>query len=563
MHRTFRTSHTRQQLDLSGVWDFTADPEDAGLEEEWYDHFPQGPARLWVPGVWNTHLPYSHYEGVGWYRCSFELPPCCGARICFAAVTHQANVWLDGEPLGDHYGGYTPFSFLVCSPRSGRHELVVRVDNTHDDCTTVPSTRLDWFRYGGIPRPVWIELLQCDVYIESLRVLPVLVGKQAALSIRAELVSLADRTRDSSWTLYLDDVPLRSDTVEVERGSSAILMFGQPIGEVPVWTPQAPHLHQVRLALEADDLIERTGFREIAIRGSEVLLNGEPLRLHGVNRHEDHPDWGCALPEQVMMRDLQLIKALGANAVRGAHYPNDQRFLDLCDEMGLLFIEEIPLWGFDADQLASTIISDRAAAMAWAMVERDVSHPCIWAWSVLNECATDTLIGRSVVERLVETVRDLDHTRPVTYATDRGPRDRCTDLVDLVCINAYPGWYVQDADWPTILRRMRGVIGEKPIVISEFGAGAVYGYRTVEQGVMWSEEYQADVLADAMSCFLRDPSLSGFFVWQFCDTRSDRGADGSRALRRPREYNNKGLLNEYRQPKLAYYRAQQLLNGQG
>jgi len=198
MHRTFRTSHTRQQLDLSGVWDFTADPEDAGLEEEWYDHFPQGPARLWVPGVWNTHLPYSHYEGVGWYRCSFELPPCCGARICFAAVTHQANVWLDGEPLGDHYGGYTPFSFLVCSPRSGRHELVVRVDNTHDDCTTVPSTRLDWFRYGGIPRPVWIELLQCDVYIESLRVLPVLVGKQAALSIRAELVSLADRTRDSS-----------------------------------------------------------------------------------------------------------------------------------------------------------------------------------------------------------------------------------------------------------------------------------------------------------------------------------------------------------------------------
>ena len=191
-------------------------------------------------------------------------------------------------------------------------------------------------------------------------------------------------------------------------------------------------------------MIERTGFREVQVVGDEIHLNGRPLRIRGVNRHEDHPEWGPALPEHLMLRDLQLLKDWGGNAIRGAHYPNDQRFLDLCDELGVLFIEEIPLWGFKSEQLASDVISDRAAAMVWAMVERDVSHPCIWAWSVLNECATDTPVGRAIVDRLVDTVHEIDRTRPVTYATDRGTRDRCTDLVDFVCMNAYPGWYTHE-----------------------------------------------------------------------------------------------------------------------
>jgi beta-glucuronidase len=150
MHRTFLTSQSRAQVDLSGTWDFVTDPKDRGLEEEWHDTFPVRAERVWVPGVWNTHRPYLNYEGVAWYRCRFMLPVCRGAKICFAAVAHQANVWLDGEPLGDHYGGFTPFAFVVRSPRPGSHELVVRVDNTHDNRSTVPSDRLDWFRYGAI-----------------------------------------------------------------------------------------------------------------------------------------------------------------------------------------------------------------------------------------------------------------------------------------------------------------------------------------------------------------------------------------------------------------------------
>lgn len=148
----------------------------------------------------------------------------------------------------------------------------------------------------------------------------------------------------------------------------------------------------------------------------------------------------------------------------------------------------------------------------------------------------------------------------MTYATDRGPRDRCTDLVDFVCINAYPGWYTHDSTWPEMLSRMRSLVGDKPLIVSEFGAGALYGCRSLEADALWSEEYQAEVLTEALECFGDRADISGFFVWQFFDTRTDRGIDGTRVLTRPRGYNNKGLLNEYRQPKLAFYRTRDLLS---
>jgi beta-glucuronidase len=222
--------------------------------------------------------------------------------------------------------------------------------------------------------------------------------------------------------------------------------------------------------------------------------------------------------------------------------------LDLCDERGILFMEEIPLWQFGQQQLALDSVADRAAAMLYRMVERDLNHPCIWAWSVLNECATDTEEGRAVVTRLVDTVREVDDTRLVTLATDRGARDRCFDLVDVVCLNAYPGWYTHDVTWPQFLERMRALIGDKPLIVSEFGAGAIYGCHALQEGVVWSEEHQRKLLMDALDAFEAQGDLVGYYVWQFCDTRSDP----KRALSRPRGYNNKGLVNEFRQPKLAY-----------
>jgi len=556
MHRTFITSTTRKCTYLDGTWDFAADPHDLGLGAGWYDRFPQDCVPMWIPGVWNTSRPYLNYEGVGWFRTRLSLRECAAAAISFGSVTQQANVWLDGEPLGEHYGGFLPFSFLLIGSEPGQHELIVRVDNTHDMTSTIPSAHLDWWRYGGIPRPVWVEDLQGPGYVASLR-LTSLVGDKPTLRVRSEVVNLSDQPLDDVWTLYVEDEPLLSREVHLAPGDSQVLMFGQQVRDVRLWSPDDPQLYRIRLAFAGDDLIERTGFRDLKVVKRQVLLNGEPIRILGVNRHEDHPEWGPALPQHLMLRDLDLVKHLGANAIRGAHYPNDQRMLDLCDERGVLFMEEIPLWGFGREQRARDIIGDRASAMLWAMIDRDVSHPCIWAWSLLNECATDAPEGRMLLERLAETAREADPTRPVTFASSRNLDDICFDLVDLVCVNAYYGWYTHDLTWPKFLDKVRAKIGERPLLVTEFGAGAIPGCHNIDEDVCWSEEYQSEVLTKAIGHFLRRDDLLGFYIWQLFDTRSDKAF----ALRRPRGYNNKGLLNQYRRPKLAYHAVRNLLTG--
>lgn len=558
MHRMFRTTTRRRQTSLEGMWDFVPDPHDMGFGEGWFSDYPSNSQPMWVPGVWNTTRELLNYEGPAWFRTRITTGECMAAVLNFAAVTHQANVWLDGDPLGGHYGGFLPFSFMISSPEPGTHELIVRVDNTHDMTTTVPSAYLDWFRYGGIPRPVWLDELSGPGYIASLRLTPVVKHGKAVLRVRAELLNLSDSVLDDVWTLYLDGQEIRSERVRIESGDAQVLLFAVDVKDAQLWSPNEPRLYQARLNFAGDDCIERMGFRDISIDGDRVLLNGEPLHIAGVNRHEDHPDWGFALPPHLMLRDLELLRDLGANSIRGSHYPNDQRFLDLCDERGILFMEEIPLWGFKAEQLRLEMIDARTSAMLWAMIERDSCHPCIWAWSVLNECATDTPEGRAAVEQLVETARDADPTRPVTFASNRNLQDICFDLVDVVCVNAYYGWYWHDMTWNEFLDAIRAKVGDKPLLVTEFGAGAIYGYHALEPGVVWSEEHQQRLLIDALTAFVERSDLVGFYIWQFFDTRTDRGA---RALQRPRNYNNKGLLDEYRRPKLSYYAARRLLTG--
>ena len=342
MHRTFATTTTRRQIDLEGCWDWAPDANDAGIAEQWYRRFPAGAERMWVPGVWNTCRRHLNYEGAAWYRTRFTVGACAAALVRFAAVTHQANVWLDGEPLGEHYGGFLPFCFSIPAPEAGEHELVVRVDNPHDMASTIPSANLDWFRYGGIHRPVWVEELPGPGYISCLRLTPVGAQGRAILRVRAELANVGDRMVNERWTLYLDGQPVKSGHVRLDPAEAQVLLFAVDVPDARLWSPGDPQLTMVRLAFAGDDVIDRTGFRALEVRGNDILLNGEPLRIRGVNRHEDHPDWGFALPPHLMLRDLELLADLGATSIRGAHYPNDQRLLDLCDERGILFMEEIP-----------------------------------------------------------------------------------------------------------------------------------------------------------------------------------------------------------------------------
>jgi beta-glucuronidase len=560
MHRTFKTSSLRQQTYLEGYWDFIVDPNDRGLDEGWYEHFPAGSQQVWVPGVWNTLRNYLNYEGVAWYHSSLSISECGAAVIQFAAVTHQANIWLDGEPLGEHYGSFLPFRFLLVQPEAGVHDLIVRIDNTHDMTSTIPSAILDWFRYGGIPRPVWLEQLAGPGYIANFKLFPTYTGSRCVLRVNADVFNLTDQVIDQAWELWVDNRLVAGDTVHVLPQDTLPVSTTITLPQGRLWSPNEPNLYQVRLQFAHDDLIDRIGFHQLELAGRQILLNGTPLQISGVNRHEDHPEWGFAIPEHLTLRDLELVNDLHVNSIRTAHYPCDQRLLDLCDERGILTIEEIPLSHFGADQLAIDIIADRASAMLWGTINRDINHPCIWAWSLLNECDTTSVEGRNVVEQLANTAREADPSRPITYATNQALRDICFDLVDFVTVNAFFGWYSYDFTWPAFLDRLRSKIGDKPLLLGEFGAEGLYGFRALEEDVMWSEEYQRKVVCECVKHLKQRDDLLGFYVWQFCDSRTDGGIH---ALGRPRTYNNKGLLDEYRRPKLVYYALRELLSPSG
>lgn len=557
MHRTFVTSFTRRQQYLDGFWQLVQDPQDVGFDEQWHHGPPPGRA-AWVPGVWNTLSGWLHYEGVAWYSQRFTVQACQAVRITFGAVTHQANVWLDGEPVGQHYGGWLPFALLT-QLAPGEHLLVVRVDNRHDMTATIPSSHLDWFRYGGITRPVLVEELAGPGYVAALRLVPDWVDGQGILKVRAELTNLSDRPLEAPFELQLDGQTVKAEPRKLGAGASDVVAFALRLDDIEPWEPGAPRLYTCCLRYGGDELIERTGFRHVCVERRHILINGKPVFIKGVNRHEDHPEWGAALPEHLMARDLDLIEDLGANAVRGSHYPNDPRFLDLCDERGILFVAEIPLWQFSGEQMDSNLLTDRATAMMWAMVERDISHPAVIAWSMSNECATETSQVRLAMEHLRETIEQIDDTRLITFASHRAEQDICFDLADVACVNAYYGWYRHDLTWGQFLDRMARYVGDKPLIVSEFGAGALYGWRVAEPDVIWSEEYQLKLLTECISLFMARDDCAGFFIWQFCDTRTDRGDDGHRALMRPRHMNNKGIVDEYRRKKLAFDAVRALL----
>ncbi|MCD8380795.1 MAG: hypothetical protein LUC95_10900 [Lachnospiraceae bacterium] len=302
-----------------------------------------------------------------------------------------------------------------------------------------------------------------------------------------------------------------------------------------------------------DDLIERVGFRIVEVKDDRILLNGSPVFMKGFNRHEDDGVTGCAIPPQLMARDLDMIQDMGANAVRTCHYPNDERFLDLCDERGILVWEENHARGFNQAQMENPNFDRQCEDCIREMIVHHYNHPAIVIWGILNECASETEVGRVKYARQYAQVRGMDQTRPVTSATCRHFTDICLDLPDVVSVNMYSGWY-QDVDVKQAHEKEMDWIAAaggagKPVIISEFGAGAMYGYRDRGRS-KWSEERQADILRENMEVYLNDQRLSGIFIWQFADCRVTEENNWFAA--RARCHNNKGVVDEFRRPKIAY-----------
>ncbi len=542
MERAFRTHECRSSRPCAPLWTLTT-LDEGGLSQ---------PEKVLVPGVWETHPALRRYRGRGVYEQTVTAGG--NVRIWLGGVSFGAKVYLDGRLLASHYGAYTGFEALARRVPRGEHTLRIEADNRFlpDSALHVPN---DYYAYGGIHRPVLIEEVP-DVYVTRCHAVPKKTADGWSADVRVTLRNLSEAPADGAVALTVAN-GWAEQPVHIDGGRTAKVCLTVPCPSVEAWSPEHPRLYTVSAVYLADgrptdDLIDRIGFREIRTEGRHLLLNGRKLTLRGFNRHEEYGSFGLSVPAAAMMQDIQLMKDMGANCVRTCHYPNDPLFLDLCDEMGLLVWEESHVRGFSEEMMRHPRFMEQLKQCTEEMVDQHFNHPAVFTWASLNECADDTEYGAGCYREIFRQLRALDASRPVTAALLERPGGKVYAEMDLVSVNIYPLWYHDTPVREALDRKKREIAAagaaDRPLIVSEIGAGAIYGCHDPLGEAKWSEERQCAILKEQIEAVLSDPDVTGIFLWQFADVRVDE----SWAPRRPRTYNNKGVVNEYRQPKMAY-----------
>ncbi len=539
MNRMFETHTIRKEKTLNGMWRFKAE----GNAKEY---------TLPVPGCWEQHPDFSAYRGRGKYERVIDIEKSSNIRFEFKGVSHTADVYLDGEKLVHHYNAYTPFAAVVKNVAEGRHTLSVEVDNSFNENSALHIPN-DYYTYGGITRPASFEYIN-EAYIAYIHFNCNDNGR-ADISIKVNNVS--DGEFCGQLCVYLLGREMNAE-VKIPANGEEIISVSGDFSDAEKWSNENPKLYILRAELNTgdrkiDDLNERVGFRTVCVDGDKIKVNGEEIYFKGFNRHEDYAVVGCAIPEQLMAADLDLMQDMGANAVRTCHYPNDERFLDMCDERGLLVWEENHARGLVLEDMQNKNFEKQCEDCIYEMIENHYNHPSIVIWGILNECASETEEGREMYKKQYEQIKGFDTSRPTTSATCRHFKDISLDLPDVVSFNMYSRWY-QDVDpaerndkeieW---IKKSGG--DNKPIIVSELGAAALYGYRDRTR-CKWSEERQADILEENLKVYMSDERICGVFIWQFADCRVTE--EGTWFQSRARCHNNKGVVDEYRRPKIAY-----------
>lgn len=550
-----QTNACRTALDLSGVWLIRFGDAD------WSGGLPGG-APVGVPGSWNDQLPGVRDDlGPAWYERRFEAPRLTAgqaAAVRFGSVCYAAEVWLNGRRLGAHEGGHLPFA-LDCTDvlRPDENVLVVSVDgrlgrdrvppglvpSEHAHPRTFhPDVPYDFFPYAGLHRRVELVITPRDG-IRDLRLTTTRDGDEAVLNV-------------SAGTL--------------ENGALALTLDGEPIapehsvGSSDLWSPASPRLHTLAAELiRGGELIDRyvlrCGIRTVEVDGQEIHLNGRPVHLRGFGRHEDFPVLGRGTVAALATRDLLLMRQLGANSFRTAHYPCDEETLDVADRLGLLVIAETPSVAlyFEGDDLPRR--QELARRFVEELIARDRNRASVIAWSVANEPRMDHPEAAAALADLCDTARALDGTRPVGYATDL-PDAPGLNAADIIFLNKYPGWY----QLPGRLDEAAAALGEtlerlartwrKPVVLTEFGADAIPGGHA-DPPAMWTEEYQEMLIERLLDEAGRHENVVGTHIWTFADFAT------AQADHRPLSANFKGVFTRDRRPKLAARRLRELWAG--
>ncbi len=570
---------SRTGIDLSGPWHYSIDPYRDGLagfhggaagaghrrydDLDVADAMRKDPNALYeydmqrspvakLPGSWITHdRTLRHYDGLMWYQRMFDAAPRPDERafLRFGAANYTARVYLNGTFAGMHEGGSTPFAFEVTKIlRSGRNQITVGVDSTRT-ADSVPPPATDWETYGGITRPIRLVLTP-TTFVDDFWIRLTRNGRIAA-TVRLNGAQASDQPLHVAIPAIGFSLDGKTDADGAWSGEAAAP------ASLHLWSPEQPTLYDVQVTAGADVLHDRVGFRTIAVRGEDILLNGRPIFLRGISLHEEEFGENPArdITPEAARALLATAKSLNANYVRLAHYPHSEITTRMADELGLLVWSEIPVYWLVNFANPATLITARR--MLAENILRDRNRASIILWSVGNE-TPQSEVRLTFLSQLVDDVRALDDTRLVSAAlfarrVERGGHpemlidDPLVSRLDVMAVNTYNGWYTSDplSSLPSIAWRSDY---DKPLILSEFGAEALAGYYDPRQLHKFSEEFQAEYYRQTLAMTDKIPFLRGMSPWILKDFRSPRRQNPIYQ----QGWNRKGLVSEIGQRKEAF-----------
>jgi beta-glucuronidase len=561
----------RTTVSLNGQWQVIVDPYDVGFidyrahplqgNNAFYKNYkPQSKSelveynfdtsgRLNVPGDWNTQRDsLLFYEGSVWYKRSFNYAKAPHTRVFvhFGAANYVANVYLNGEELGQHKGGFTPFDFEVTNLlRPEGNFLVVRVNNTRGK-DEVPTVNTDWWNYGGITRPVTLVEVP-DTFVQDYSIQ---LAKGSTHLIKG-WVQLNGPQLTQNVTIRIPEAGLIK-TFQTDSSGRAEISFNS---NLTLWSPENPKLYAVEVSCETDQVRDHIGFRSISVDATDILLNGKPIFLRGVSIHEESPlRPGRAWSEDDARTTLEWAKELGCNFVRLAHYPHNEAMVRMADQMGVLVWEEVPVYW--TIQWGNPETLRNAQNQLAELIARDHNRAALIIYSVANETPISDARNQ-FLSQLIQQAHTTDPTRLVSAALQSGESqtsgrlsitidDPIANALDVMGNNEYIGWYSHSiadldvTDWSSKYN--------KPLIMSEFGGDALFGNHGDAQ-TRWTEEYQESLYEHQVAMLQRIPFLRGTTPWILKDFRSPR-----RTLPGIEDYfNRKGLISDRGEKKRAFF----------
>ncbi|MBN1572111.1 MAG: hypothetical protein JW984_02825 [Deltaproteobacteria bacterium] len=599
-------SYPRQ--DLSGIWKMRLDDKDVGEKEGWHETADGGDgwADVKVPSTYNYYNgPYTGHQGIAWFFCKFrpdrDIADSGFIRLCFEGVLLRSKVWINGELVGFHEGGYSPFFYDVTKYLKEGEEnvIIVRTDNRLTFKSIPTKSWKDhspgWGVYGGIYRDAYLEGMPKNYIFKAVAdpKIEEIDGKEAGvvdvqlfihnLDLKRHYI-ISGKMRGKDGSEYSTSEYLYRSKDKIEKKTLSI-----NVKNPRLWSPDSPYLYDLTLSMKTDGKTEtvntKIGFRTVEIKEDGLYLNGEKIFLRGISKHEDDPELGATLNPEIIDRDLTLIEDMNANFIRFAHYPHNAKELRAARNRGILISEEIPYYKvgigwtewfqekkgiiefpvatFGMKQLKDRELMSLAQRQLIEMVERDRNNPAVIIWFVANETYTLFDDGGEFYGWMRDVVRLFDQTRPVTMAEQTydiptfDDRRTTADYLDIVSINSYFGWYygTYDGVGPH-LDNFHKNHPEKPIFLTEFGASAgpgrhdsdgVFVADRVSPGKTYSEDYQEKVIRGYIEIALTKDYVTGVCPWNFADFWCPWFPNNPVP-----NYNCKGVMSRDRVPKMSY-----------